>query len=359
MKKTLLTLALALAAFFGVDMQTTAQTTKTFTDYLVVTVNEESSAPMAANIDVSVEDNVMTFALKNFCLANGGDVLGVGNIELKDIELTETEMKGIYAFAVNRNITITDGDLADMPMWLGPQLGEIPIELKGNICNEKLYVTIDIDMVAMLGQVIHVEVGTPVDDKPMADKTYSDFLIVTVNEESSAPQLTNIQVSVEDNIMNFSLKNFCLAAGNDLLGVGNITLDNVELMSTEHEGVYQFEVKRGITVTAGDLEGIATWLGPMLGEIPIELKGTICDEKLYVTIDIDMMALLEQIIGVQVGTPFDYTALFTEQEPDGVKSIHSSQSKIHNSFNLAGQRSDNLQLRRGIYIVDGKKVAVR
>ena len=313
MKKTLLTIAVALASFLGINLQTAAQTTKTFTDYLIVTVNEESSEPQAADIKVSVLDNVMTFALKNFCLAAGDDVIGVGNIELTDIELSETEMDGVYSFSVNKSITITAGDLEDVSMWLGPELGEIPIVLKGNICNDKLYVTIDIDMVALLGQTIQVEVGTPIDNTTMENKVYSDYLIVTVNEESSAPQLTNISVTVEEGKMNFSLKNFCLAAGDDVIGVGNISLDDVELRDTEHEGFYEFEVNRNITITAGDLEDVSMWLGPELGEIPINLKGIICDKKLYVTIAIDMMALLGQNIDVLVGQPFDYTIIFPKK----------------------------------------------
>ena len=76
MKQTLLTLAM-LVASLGVQAQTNS---KTYTDYLVVTINEESSTPQAANINVSVADNLMTFSLKNFCLVAGEDKMGVGNI---------------------------------------------------------------------------------------------------------------------------------------------------------------------------------------------------------------------------------------------------------------------------------------
>ncbi len=314
MKKTLLTIAFALATFLGINTQAKAQTTKTYTDYLVVTINEDSSDPQAANIDVSVNGDVMTFSLNNFCLGAGDDVLGVGNIALDNIQLTETGIQGVYGFEVNQTITISEGDLEGIEMWLGPMLGDIPIVLKGNICNEKLYVTIDIDMMELLDQIIHVEVGTPIDDKTMENKTYSDFLIVTINEDSSAPQKADIQVNVDNDKMTFSLKNFCLGSGDDILGVGNITLDDIDLLSVEGKtNVYDFEVIRNITITEGDLEGVEMWLGPMLGEIPIVLKGTICDKKLYVTIDIDMQELLEQTISVEVGTPFDYTILFPEE----------------------------------------------
>lgn len=314
MKKTLLTIAVALASFLGINVQATAQTTKTFTDYLVVTVNEDSSDPQAANIDVTVNSDVMTFSLKNFCLGAGDDILGIGNISLDNIQLTESDVQGLYSFEVIQAITITEGDLEEIDTWFGPMLGDIPIVLKGNICNEKLYVTIDIDMMELLGQIIHVEVGTLIDNKSMSDKTYLDFLVVTVNEESSAPQLANIQVNAENDKMTFSLKNFCLGSGEDVLGVGDITLEDIELTAVDGKSnVYDFKVTRNITITEGDLEEIEMWFGPMLGEIPIVLKGTICDKKLYVTIDIDMQELLEQTISVEVGTPFDYTILFPEE----------------------------------------------
>ena len=306
MKQTLLAIAMFMAALFGAQ----AQTSKTYTDYLVVTINDESSAPQSANINVTVADNLMTFALKNFCLVAGEDKLGVGNIELDNIALTATETEGVYSFAVNQGITITEGDLEGVDVWIGPSLGEIPIALKGTICNEKLYVTIDIDMMSSLGQIIRVQVGNPIDNKSMKDKVYADYLTVTINEESSQPQVANISVSVVDNKMNFSLKNFCLVAGENKLGVGNISLDNVELKPTDVEGVYSFEVVQNIVITEGDLEGIDVWIGPALAEIPIVLKGTICDKKLYVTIDIDMMSSLGQIIQVTVGTPIDNTILF-------------------------------------------------
>lgn len=337
MKQTLLTLAM-LVASLGVQAQTNS---KTYTDYLVVTINEESSTPQAANINVSVADNLMTFSLKNFCLVAGEDKMGVGNIELDNIALTATDIEGVYAFSVTQNITITEGDLEGVEMWMGPMLGEIPIILNGTICNEKMYVTIDIDMMETLGQIITVKVGNPIDGKSMTDKVYADYLTVTINEESSEPQVANISVSVADSKMKFSLQNFCLVAGEDKMGVGDITLEDVELKPTDVEGVYSFEVNQNITITEGDLEDVEMWMGPMLGEIPIELKGVICDKKLYVTIDIDMMATLGQIIQVTVGTPLDNTILFP-------KTVEPTYYTI--TFIVDGQTISSEQVEEGAAI---------
>lgn len=309
MKRTLLTLAMTIATFLGINYEAGAQTTKTYSDYLTVTIDGTTSEPILANIDVSVADNVMTFALKNFCLVSGEDKLGIGNIALDNIALSETELKGVYSFSVTRDITISEGDMEGVEVWAGPGLGEIPIVLNGFICNEKLYVTIDINF-ALLGQIIKVEVGKPIDGSTMKNKVYQDYLTVTVDGSKSQPIAANIAVTVsDDNKMTFSLQNFCLVSGEDKLGVGNISLDNIELVPAEVAGQYSFTVEQNIQITEGDLEGIDMWAGPSLGDIPIVLKGTICDKKLYVIIDIDF-ALLGQIIHVEVGTPFDNTILF-------------------------------------------------
>lgn len=312
MKQTLLSIAIALAAFLGFNIEAGAQTTKTYSDYLTVTIDGTTSEPILANIDVSVADNVMTFALKNFCLVSGEDKLGVGNIALDNIALSETELEGVYSFSVTRDITITEGDMEGVEVWAGPSLGEIPIVLNGVICNEKLYVTIDINF-ALLGQIIKVEVGKPIDGSTMKNKVYQDYLSVTVDGATSQPIPANIAVTVaDDNKMTFSLQNFCLISGEDKLGIGNIALDNIELVPAEIEGQYTFTVERDIQITEGDMEGVEVWAGPALGDIPIVLKGTICDKKLYVTIDINL-ALLGQIIHVEVGTPFDNTILFPKK----------------------------------------------
>jgi biopolymer transport protein ExbD len=43
---------------------------------------------------------------------------------------------------------------------MGPAIGEIPLKMQGKLNDEKLYVTIDIDMQTMLGQIVHVQLGT-------------------------------------------------------------------------------------------------------------------------------------------------------------------------------------------------------
>lgn len=152
MKKTLL-----LAAFGIFSLAGFAQTSKTYTDDLVVTINEVSTPAQKSNIDfVNHEDGTCDFILKNFCLGGGEEVIYVGNIELKNVTL---ETGDEYStFDVQQVITIQPGDDASKE-WLGPILGQVPIDMQGKINEEQLYCTIDIDMTSTLGQMIKVIFG--------------------------------------------------------------------------------------------------------------------------------------------------------------------------------------------------------
>lgn len=155
MKKTLL-----LAAFGLFSLAGFAQTSKTYTDDLIVTINEVSTPAQKSNIDfVNHEDGTCDFILKNFCLGEGEEVIYVGNIELKNVTLTAGEEYN--TFNVQQTITIQPGDDASKE-WLGPILGQVPIDMKGKISEDQLYCTIDIDMTSTLGQTIEVTFGSDI-----------------------------------------------------------------------------------------------------------------------------------------------------------------------------------------------------
>ena len=146
MKKTLLTLMLAVAATFAM-----AQTTN-YTDNLVVTIDGESTDPQITTIIVEQNaDGTYKLALNNFVL---GGMMQIGNIVLNGI--TATEENGIKSFQTNQNILITAGD-GNEDDWMGPMLGEIPVSLTGKMDAEKLYCTIDIDLGEMIVNVVFGE----------------------------------------------------------------------------------------------------------------------------------------------------------------------------------------------------------
>ena len=186
--------------------------------------------------------------------------------------------------------------------------------------------------------------------------TYTDDLTVTVNEESTEPQQTNILVTENaDGTYTLSLKNFTLGAGEDALGVGNIELSGIT--ATEENGIKTFHVNQIINISEGDAEGVDTWLGPMLGDVPIVLGAKMTAEKLYCIIDIDMMDTdLQQIINVVFGTDeFEGSNIANIEISDALVNVYNLQGVAVKTNVKAANALDGLN--RGVYIINGKKVA--
>ena len=137
-----------------------------YTDYLVVTINGENTAPQETTITVAqYSDGTYTLSLKNFMLVDGEDIIPVGNIVLEG--MTATENAGKITFAANQTIQIQPGELDGLgdEDWYGPMLGNVPIALTATIEGGKLKCNIDIDMTETLGQVINVYFGVLVNNE--------------------------------------------------------------------------------------------------------------------------------------------------------------------------------------------------
>ena len=139
--------------------------------------------------------------------------------------------------------------------------------------------------------------------------SYEDDIVVTVNGSSTEPQLaTIVKNNMSDGTTQFIIKNFKLGT----MAVGNITLSDVTINA---DG--SFSTTQEIQIEAGDDESVSSWMGPMItagcdGSVPIVMSGKITDYALYVTIDIDLMDALEQIIYVQFGYDFKNYTLSSE-----------------------------------------------
>ena len=292
MKKFLLTIFCALTAFCAM-----AQNGKVYTEPLVVTINGASTEPQQTAVTVYDNgDGTIDFELKNFVLAAGEEKLGVGNIFLKKLATEEGE-DGLQHFSYDGPLAITAGDAEGVDMWIGPQLNEIPLKLVGKMNDNKLFVTIDI---TIPNQVIYVQLGTDDFPQPQREgKVYTEPLVVTVNGLSTEPQQTAVTVYDNgDGTIDFELKNFVLAVGEEKLGVGNIFLKKLTPVEGE-DGLQHISYDGPLAITAGDAEGVDMWIGPELGEIPLKLVGKMNDDKLFVTIDINIP---NQVIYVQLGT---------------------------------------------------------
>ena len=137
---------------------------------------------------------------------------------------------------------------------------------------------------------------------------FTDQLTVTVNDVSGTLDASVNLIKHEDGTIDFSLPNFVLAYGEDVMPVGNININGLTLVPGEEYD--SFEYNDMLAITAGDLEGIDFWMGPALGEMPLKLQGKVNfdDHKLFVNIDIDLTESLAQIINVKFGTDFDEPA---------------------------------------------------
>ena len=125
---------------------------------------------------------------------------------------------------------------------------------------------------------------------------YSNDLSVTINGECTPPQPTEIQlIDEKDGSTSLALNNFMLRSGEDAMPVGNIYLTNVQRSG---ENPMRLTTTQKIAIMPGDLPGIDFWLGPMLGDVPVELNAEVADGKMTATIDIDMQEALGQTIHV-------------------------------------------------------------
>ena len=312
MKKFLLTMVCAMMSLVGM-----AQLTKPFVDNLVVTINGESTEPQETTVYLTLnEDNTCDFSLNNFMLGAGdGDFLPVGNIFIAGLPLSLSD-EGYYTFTYDNNLVISAGDAPEFVEddWLGPKLGEIPLKLSGKATMDKVYVTIDIDMMETIEQIIYVTFGS---DFPTTGNAieYKDNLVISVNDVVTDPIPAIVQlVDKQDGTYSFSLKNFIMELGGDVMPVGNIELSGLTLSPVDN--YMTFQTSQIITIAPGDpgfvvnVEGEdytltdEDWIGPALGDIPVSLDGKVDYEKMFVNIDI-VMEGLGQTIHVTFGSDFE------------------------------------------------------
>ena len=169
----------------------------------------------------------------------------------------------------------------------------------------------------------------------MSANDYTETLVVTVNGTATRQTATISVDKNNDGTYNFNLKNFMLKIGDQSMGIGNITLNNLEAATSSKGDVVS--THRDITITKGDDPNVDTWMGPMLGTIPLDLKllvnneklYTVNNEKLYTLIDIDMQQTLKQTIHVTFGDNYQLpNSGFEDYRTEQITKLDDSYKQI-------------------------------
>lgn len=289
---------------------------RTYTDQIQISINEASSELQNATIAMQEWNTGETkLVLKNFKMGSSDSPMYVGTIVVGNITLASDG-----TFNKECTTTIEAGDTPENVQWLGPVLGEVPLqiegqELRGRDVPDSLHVHIVIDLVSRMGQSIDVLFGKSLIDAQNDDpqqgpsvitlpdrQDYEDDLVVTLNGNATAPQRTVISVVFHknNNTLDLILKNFGLKDGETDMPVGTINVQGVPYTLKNGVPYATFRKDVVVSIEEGDDPGVSMWMGPMLGDIPISLAGKAGTEKLYCTIDINMVGV--GVIHVDFGT---------------------------------------------------------
>ena len=132
------------------------------TDYagkITVSVNGEGGTQETTINITQNEDDTYCLSINNFVLDNGGSPMGVGNIVLDNMK--GYTINGVTTIVADQSITVAEGNDPNIPFWLGPMLGEVPIIMAAQFDGTDAKADIDIDMTAILEQFINVKFVTP------------------------------------------------------------------------------------------------------------------------------------------------------------------------------------------------------
>jgi hypothetical protein len=131
-----------------------AMNATTYTSHLKVTINGISAEQDQVPVVVVEDDNTYTLTLKNFVLVVEGIPMPVGNIEVAGVK--GIDEFGYTTIMFNSPIAITAGDDPNYDFWMGPDLGEVPLDMVARFTDNALSANIDINL-EVLGQVIGVQ----------------------------------------------------------------------------------------------------------------------------------------------------------------------------------------------------------
>ncbi len=153
--------------FFTAAALSLAAMATDYTGKITVLVNNTGGTQDATINIVQNEDETYKLSINNFALDNDGTLMGVGNIVLDNMK--GYTINGITTVVADQTINIAEGDDPEMPFWIGPMLGDVPIILAAQFDDNKAKADIDIDMRSIMQQFINVKFETPDDNGRYGD----------------------------------------------------------------------------------------------------------------------------------------------------------------------------------------------
>lgn len=163
--------------------------------------------------------------------------------------------------------------------------------------------------------------------KPKTSKKYDAGLIVTVDETVYPEQKSSINIyEMPNDTYMMQLSNFILGGG---MPVGNIVLTGL-MADASKIGMMSFASTQTIQISEGTDETYAgVWIGPSLGDVPVEFAGKMTDKRFFCNIDINMPEPLNQQIKVVFGKDF---TVVNEQQPVSADEVGTKDVILNRSF---------------------------
>ena len=124
-----------------------------YKDVLSVTIDSEATTPVETIISVDKNsDGTYNLGLKNFILYMGSDMMPIGSIFINNVEATDNN--GVTTLKSSQYINIENGDIDGIPLWYGPNLGAVPVNMTGALRGDKFYTVININFMGMNIKVV-------------------------------------------------------------------------------------------------------------------------------------------------------------------------------------------------------------
>lgn len=352
------------------------KTTKKFNDGLTVTVDETVYPEQKSSINIyKMPNDTYMMQLSNFILGGG---MPVGNIVLTGL-MADANKVGMMTFAsTHQTIQISEGtDETHAGEWIGPSLGDVPVEFAGKMTDKRFFCNIDINMPEPLNQQIKVVFG-------------KDFTVVNEQQPVSADE-----VGTKDVILNRSFpqgwNTVCLpfnvnpteitegAKAQAFAGVNNNALNFTEVTEMQANTPYLFFAPQAVEsgkvledkeVVAGEANSVThgeyTFCGTytntdMLGKYGVaDINGV---QKIMRGAAGSSLAGTRAYFTTTLTNANGMRICFDGNEVTGINNINVENTNDTTAiYNLHGVKVSNhgaSKLPAGLYIIQGKKVIVK